>query len=225
MSPTSIKIQWQNPYSGTVSGTDISGYRVKDGSGRQVCQVNGSTTSCTDSNLKAGNYSYQAQAYNSYGSGPWSTSTPAITIDGLPLNTSALTAGASSEPNYLMVTTTGAGGVQAPTNLTTGSEPIDPGSSFTIRAHLMAAPGTKVSGSMGLKFGSVNGTAVSPQLEEGDSPNFSVDDTWTQVAATFVLNGTTSATSFTPTFSLNVAGGVFAFLEFKDLRFKFPKDC
>ncbi|MBM3685773.1 MAG: hypothetical protein FJW85_02055, partial [Actinobacteria bacterium] len=209
MSPTSIKIQWQNPYSGTVSGTDISGYRVKDGAGRQVCQVGGSTTSCTDSNLKAGSYAYQVQAYNSYGSGPWSSATPAITIDGLPVNTAALTAGASSEPNYLMVTTTAAGGVQAPTNLTTGSEPIDPGSSFTIRADLMAAPGTKVSGSLGLKFGSVTGTAVVPQLEEGDSANFIVDDTWTQVAATFVLNGTTSATSFTPTFSLDGAGTIF----------------
>lgn len=206
----SIKITWANPYDANpVSGTDISGYRVKDGSGRQVCQVSGSTTSCTDSNLKAGSYRYQVQSYNSSGSSPYSSLTTAITVESLAVNTSALTAGASSEPNYLMVTTTGAGGVQAPTNLTTGSEPIDPGSSFTIRAHLMAAPGTKVSGSIGMKFGSVTGTAVVPQLEDGDSPNFIVDDTWTQVAATFVLNGTTSATSFTPTFDLDGAGTLF----------------
>jgi hypothetical protein len=121
----------------------------------------------------------------------------------------ALSQGASSDPNYLMVTTTAAGGVQAPTSLASGSNPIDPGDSFTIRADLMAAPGTTISGSMGMKFGSALGVTAVPQVEEGDSPNFTVDDTWTQVAATFVYNGTSPATSFTPLFDLDGAGTFF----------------
>lgn len=193
---------------------NVTGYHVNASNGTSFCNPGATsgvlTGSCVVSGVAAGTYSYKVAAHDSANNvGGWSSSSNTITVAPPPQNTQALTAGASSEPNYLMVTTTGAGGVQAPTSLTTGSEPIDPGSSFTIRAHLMAAPGTKVSGSMGLKFGSVNGTAVSPQLEEGDSPNFMVDDTWTQVAATFVLNGTTSATSFTPTFSLNGAGTLF----------------
>ena len=214
VSGQSVTVYW------TVTDMSVDGFFVNYNSGKQFCKtgyINGTKSmSCTVNGVAYGTYSFTVAGYKYIGggvneAGTWSSPSNSITVSPPPPppGTLSLAAGASSEPNYLMVTTTAAGGVQAPTSLASGSDPIDPGDSFTIRAHLMAAPGTKVSGSMGIKFGSALGTAVSPQLEEGDSPTFNVDDTWTQVAATFVYNGTSSATTFTPLFNLDGAGTLF----------------
>ena len=209
-SGTSVTVSWTVESSNSTKGFNIS-YEGTSASLAYVAASSSATAySHTFTGVAPGDYRYTVASTGTGSSALGSAGdSNIVTVTAPPTNTMTASPGASSDPNYLMVTTTGAGGVQAPTNLTTGSEPIDPGSSFTIRAHLMAAPGTTVSGSIGMKFGSIAGAAVSPQLEEGDSPNFTVDDTWTQVAATFVLNGTTSATSFNPTFDLNGAGTLF----------------
>jgi hypothetical protein len=205
-----VTVSWTVSSSNSTKGFNV----YYKGTGASLAYVAASSSatsySYTFTGMAPGNYQYTvgSTGSNSNAIGSAGDSNIVVVLAAPPASPPE-SQGPSSEPNYLMVTTTGAGGVQAPTSLATGSEPIEPGSSFTIRAHLMAAPSTMVTGSIGLKFGSANGAPVSPQLEEGDSPNFLVDDTWTQVAATFVFNGTTSATSFTPTFNLNGPGTLF----------------
>ncbi len=109
---------------------------------------------------------------------------------------------ASSPPNYLLVSAGAGKGVSAPTNVST---PILGGATYSVRAHVKAASGT-ASGTIGLDFGSTAGTPISPQLEAGDSINFTADDTWQQITATFrVPEG--SFNQITPKFTLGGSAG------------------
>jgi hypothetical protein len=207
----SIKVTWNNPYSGNSQVyTSIDGYRVKDGSGRQVCDVSGSVTTCTDSNLKPGSYQYQVQSYNEYGQSSYSSKTSTITIADDATDALVLGSGSSSPSNYLMVATTGAGSVDAPITVTS-SEAVDSGSTFTVRANVKAATGKTISGTVGLTFGGSKaaGAALSPQLQEGDSASFTVGDSWTKVTATFRAPSGGPFTKYSPTFSVNSAGTFF----------------
>jgi hypothetical protein len=109
---------------------------------------------------------------------------------------------ASSLPNYLLVSAAAGKGVSAPTNVST---PILGGATYSVRAHVKAASGT-VTGTIGLDFGSTAGTPISPQLETGDSVNFTADDTWQQITATFQAPEG-SFSQITPKFTLGGAAG------------------
>jgi hypothetical protein len=207
----SIKITWSSPYTNnSPSYTTIDGYRIKDKSGRQVCSVSGSVTTCTDSNLKSGSYQYQAQSYNNYGSSSWTSLTAAVDVPDDALDAKQLGTGSSSPSNYLMVTTTAAGSVDAPI-VVSSSEAVASGSTFTVRANVKAEAGKTISGTVGLTFGSgkTAGSALSPQLQEGDSASFTVDDSWTKVTATFRAPSGGPFTKYSPTFSVNGAGTFF----------------
>lgn len=108
----------------------------------------------------------------------------------------------SSPPNYLLVSAPGGKGITAPTPVTS---PILGGATFTVRAHVRAVSGT-VSGTIGLDFGTQAGAAISPQLQDGDSANFTADDTWQQVTATFQAPSG-SFTTLAPKFTFAGSGG------------------